>query len=179
MRKNGVNLPDPTVDANGNLTLRPPGGFGGGEGLGRQGGSTSTTIAGSSTNSSGSSTTPQDTQRAQRDAARKVCGNPPQGAFGGFNRLNSQAFQDAALKFAQCMRKNGVNVPDPQFGAGTGSDSGRTQTGPSSGSNSGRLRGFLGGLDRNDPSVQKAMQACESIIRNARNAATSAPGAGG
>src|SRR6476661_11119264 len=35
MRKNGVNLPDPTVDANGNLTLRGPGGGPGGDGNGQ------------------------------------------------------------------------------------------------------------------------------------------------
>jgi hypothetical protein len=31
---------------------------------------------------------------------------------------NDQAGQDAMLKYAQCMRKNGVNMPDPKPGGG-------------------------------------------------------------
>ena len=33
---------------------------------------------------------------------------------------HQQQFQDAALEFAQCMRKNGVDVPDPDFSGGGG-----------------------------------------------------------
>lgn len=32
----------------------------------------------------------------------------------------SQADKDKALKFAQCMRKNGVDMPDPNYGGGGG-----------------------------------------------------------
>jgi hypothetical protein len=168
MRKQGVNLPDPTVDANGNLTLRPAGGGGGGFGGGGFGGggagssSTPTTVAGgAATGSTGATGTgtgatgAQNPRRTQFEAATKACGNPPQGAFGGFNRQNSQEFQDAALKFAQCMRKNGVNMPDPNFSSGNGAGAG----GPG---------GFFRNINRNDPNTQKALQACQSIIAGLR-----------
>ena len=166
MRKQGVNLPDPTVDANGNLTLRPAGGFreGGSGGGGTNGSSTSTTVAGgaatgsSGTATSGTGSATENPRRAQFQAATKACGNPPQGAFGGFNRVNSQEFQDAALKFAQCMRKNGVNMPDPNFSSSSGG------VGPGG--------GFFRSINRNDPNVQKAIQVCRPIMAAVR------PGAG-
>jgi hypothetical protein len=143
MRKNGVNLPDPTVDANGNLTLRGRGGGGdGGAGQPAQGGASTT-----------------DAPRPDRgafDTAQKACGNPPQGAFGGFNRRNDPAFQDAALKFAQCMRDHGVDVPDPNFNSTNGPPAG----------------GPFGNLDRNDPKVSAAFDACRSILPNRRGATT-------
>jgi hypothetical protein len=173
MRKNGVNLPDPTVDANGNLTLRPAGGggFGGGFRGGAGGGasgSTPTTVAGSGTTGSTGGTSGTDSngaqnpRRSQFQAATKACGNPPQGAFGGFNRQNSQEFQDAALKFAQCMRQNGVNMPDPNFSSGGNGDGGGGPGG-----------GFFRNINRDDPNVQKALQACRPIIQSLR------PGGGG
>jgi hypothetical protein len=167
MRKQGVNLPDPTVDANGNLTLRPAGGggggggfFGGGGGGGGNGSSTPTTAGGTTGSTSGTATGGTGTgtgnpRRAQFQAATKVCGNPPQGAFGGFNRQNSQEFQDAALKFAQCMRKNGVNMPDPNFSSGSGGG-----VGPGG--------GFFRSINRNDPNVQKAIQICRPIMAAVR-----------
>jgi hypothetical protein len=167
MRKQGVNLPDPTVDANGNLTLRPNGGGGGGGGGifgggGGANGSTPTTVAGGagSTNGTATNGTGEDNgtpnpRRLQFQAATKACGNPPRGAFGGFNRQNSQEFQDAALKFAQCMRKNGVNMPDPNFNSGNGAGTG----GPG---------GFFRNINRNDPATQKALQACQSIMSGFR-----------
>ena len=54
--------------------------------------------------------------------------------------------QQTALKFAQCMRANGYpNFPDPDA-------SGRINLDPNS------------GLDPNDPTFQKAQQACASIV---------------
>jgi hypothetical protein len=138
MRTNGVNLPDPTVDANGNLTLRGPGGGPGGA----AGGDGQAAPSGPSTTDS-----PRP-DRAAFDKARQACGNPPQGAGGGFNRRNDPAFQDAALKFAQCMRDHGVDVPDPNFNSTNGPPAG----------------GPFGGLDRNDPKVSAAFDACRSIL---------------
>ncbi|MGZ4381254.1 MAG: hypothetical protein ACXVZ3_07530 [Gaiellaceae bacterium] len=68
-----------------------------------------------------------------------------------FSPADRQKFQDAALKFAQCMRKNGVNVPDPDFSGGGGGG------------------GLFGGstIDRNDPKVQAAMQTCRSVFTSA------------
>lgn len=44
------------------------------------------------------------------DACRQFSANP--------SGEISQADKDKALKFAQCMRKNGVNMPDPVYGGG-------------------------------------------------------------
>ncbi|MCZ4120780.1 hypothetical protein [Streptomyces sp. H39-S7] len=46
------------------------------------------------------------------DACRQFSSNP--------SGEISQADKDKALKFAQCMRKNGVDMPDPNFGGGGG-----------------------------------------------------------
>jgi hypothetical protein len=149
MRKNGVNLPDPTVDANGNLTLRGPGGGPDGP----RGGDGQTAQSGQG----GASTTDAPRpDRAAFDKARQACGTPPQGAFGGFNRSNDPAFQDAALKFAQCMRDHGVDVPDPNFNSTNGPPAG----------------GPFGSLDRNDPKVSAAFDACRSILPNRRGGST-------
>jgi hypothetical protein len=47
------------------------------------------------------------------EAAAKACSSTAGG--GGANRP-SQADQDALVRYAQCMRKNGVNIPDPEPG---------------------------------------------------------------
>ncbi|MBW8093434.1 MULTISPECIES: hypothetical protein [Streptomyces] len=54
--------------------------------------------------------------------------------------------QSAQQKFAQCMRNNGIALKDP---------------GPD-----GELD--LGGMDRNDPDVQKAVGACRSLLGGER-----------
>jgi hypothetical protein len=51
--------------------------------------------------------------------------------------------QQARLDFARCMRGEGIDVPDPQPGAG-----------PNGGG------GLLGKLDQDDPRVQRAMDKC-------------------
>ena len=88
MRKQGVNLPDPTVDANGNLTLRPAGGAGGGGGFGgggfggggANGSSTPTTVAGGaatgSTGGTGTGTGAQNPRRALFQTATTSCASP-------------------------------------------------------------------------------------------------------
>ena len=138
MRDKGVDMPDPTTDADGNLTLRPGGGG-----------------AGPSTDARSSTDQPPAIDRDAMDAARKECGDPPQGATGGFDRGNSQEFQDSALKYAKCMRDNGVDMPDPVFDDPS-AGGGRPEGGP-------RLFGDSG-IDRSDPAVAKAMDACRDIM---------------
>ncbi len=147
MRDNGVDIPDPTTDDDGNLTLRPPEGGGAGGGGG-----------GASTDSQSPDGETRVFDRETMDAAREECGDPPEGALGGFDRGNgpdSQEFQDAALKFAQCMRDNGVDMPDPVFEAPS-TDGSRPEGGPRMFDN--------GGIDPDDPAVAKAMEACQSIM---------------
>jgi hypothetical protein len=63
---------------------------------------------------------------------------------GSFDRGSSSDTQ-AAVKFARCMRKHGVKVPDPDPNA-----PGIAIGGP--------------GINPNDPKVQKAIQACQKLL---------------
>ena len=64
-----------------------------------------------------------------------------------FTPQQRQQVQDALLKYAQCMRKNGYDMPDPNFsGASPGAGGGG---------------GFFGNRgNRNDPNFQKADPIC-------------------
>lgn len=95
LRGQGLDVPDPQVDADGNLKLNPDQLFPGGDG--------------------------QQPSQAEIDAfsekyqaAQKVCGSPPQGAVGGTDH-NQTGFQDALVAFARCMREKGVDIADPDF----------------------------------------------------------------
>ena len=98
VRDEGVEIADPTVDADGNLTLG--GGSGGGDGTGEP-------------------TVDHDALLA----AQEVCGEVPTGTFGSGLR-DQTAFQDAALAFVQCMRDEGLEVADPDFSTTSGSGGG-------------------------------------------------------
>lgn len=69
-----------------------------------------------------------------------------------FSPERREQLQEAAVKFAQCMRKNGVNVPDPDFSRGVGPGGGLFGTGR---------------IDPSNPKVQKAMDACRSVFTDA------------
>lgn len=66
--------------------------------------------------------------------AQKECRKRVPGAFKEPSAEERQRFQDAALKFARCMRSHGVNVPDPKPGkdgflvVGAGPGQGRTDS---------------------------------------------------
>ncbi len=65
---------------------------------------------------------PKGMTRDQYEAAIKKCGGGDFGRgrfLGGGARLKSPAYKQALAKFATCMRKNGVNVPEPNT-SGTG-----------------------------------------------------------
>jgi hypothetical protein len=123
MRKNGVDVGDPKVDANGRIQIQARGPANG--------------------------NAPQQQTTAQRKAFQ-ACQKILQGALpnGGQPTAAQQAeFQDQALKFAQCMRKHGVDMPDPDFSQGG--------------------RGILlqrGNVNPNDPSFKKAQEACQSLL---------------
>jgi hypothetical protein len=71
------------------------------------------------------------------------CGGSDSGSSGS-SGTGSSANVEQAVKFAQCMRQNGVtNFPDPQ--------------------KNGKFMIPAGGPDRNSPQVKKAQQACKSL----------------
>jgi hypothetical protein len=119
LRKQGVDVPDITVDADGNPSFGAPGGGGGGGG---------------------------DFDRDAFTAAQKVCGDPPASLTNSLQKnLNSPEFQDSALKFAQCMRKEGIDMKDPDFSQGVGGAGGNA----------------FGDLDRDDPKTAAALEVCQ------------------
>jgi hypothetical protein len=68
---------------------------------------------------------------------------------GNISPEEEAAFQDALLKYAQCMREHGIDMPDPDFSEGggviaTGGD----------------------GVDPNDPEFQDADDACRHLIED-------------
>jgi len=74
------------------------------------------------------------------------CGDDPEPTAGDATRV-----QDAALKFARCMREHGVDLPDPKFSGG---------------------RVTLGGpgraIDPDDPAFARAQEACRPLLEAAR-----------
>jgi len=133
MRSNGVNVPDPTFDANG----RPQFQQGSGQQLNRN----------------------DPAFRAAFDKCRTVL----QSALPQFSQSDRQAFQNAALKYAQCMRQHGINIPDPNFNSGGG---GFGFGGGGAGGGGGGGGGPFGNINRNDPKFQAANEACRSAFQN-------------
>lgn len=58
-----------------------------------------------------------------------------------------QELEDAALEFAECMREQGVDVPDPQFGEGPGGGFGQAL-----------------GEEADTPAFQEASEACQDEL---------------
>ena len=77
--------------------------------------------------------------------AMQACQQYLQGAGGQSGAPGASGLQGAGSEFAQCMRDEGVALPEPQAGQA-----------PAPGS---------GGLDSQDPAVQAALQKCGSLIQ--------------
>jgi len=150
MRAHGIPVSDPTVGANGIVRLPRPSFFGAGQ-------------------------SPTAAQLAQLQQARSACQGDLKGITFGFNPASNPQFQAALLKYAQCMRANGYNMPDPTFTTPT------TTSPPTPGT----FRGPFGAINRSDPAFQKANTACRSILqaagfgfRGGTGTGTAAPAAG-
>jgi len=122
MREQGVDMPDPTFDDNGDATV----GFAPGGGDVQEAGAGDATFT----------------------QADKACRHHMDGvAQGGFAKPDAK-MQDNALKFARCMRDNGVpNFPDPDFSDGGGV-----------------IKVGGEGLDPNSPALESAHKACQSLL---------------
>ena len=118
-RAHGLNVPDPS----------PGGGAAGGGGVFRS---------------------LRQYSQAQVTAARQACQQYFAQAFPRLNLSPAQQaqFRQQLVKFAECMRSHGVNIPDPS-----------TTTG---GGGFGFARQF-GSVDRNSPAFQSAAKACASL----------------
>jgi hypothetical protein len=94
--------------------------------------------------------------QAQVNSARQACSKYFAQAFPRANLSPQQRaqLQQQLVKFAQCMRSHGVNVPDPTLNNNGGGG------GPGAGF------GFRGGFNssqRNSPAFQAAAKACQSL----------------
>ena len=86
MRDNGFDIDDPTVDADGNVQIRPPANLQDG-----------------------------DFDRDAAQVALSECENLLEGVTLGFGQRDDSDFQDSLLSWAQCMRDNGYDMDDPDF----------------------------------------------------------------
>lgn len=176
MRENGIDMADPTFDADGNPT---GGGFGPGSGI--------------------------DRQSTEFQTAQTACGDLLQGVqFGGRGRtgIDRTAIQNSLNDFTACLRDEGLAVDDITFGppgGGNGAANGGATDGsvpaggggfggpPPGGSAPAGANGGPGGagfdpmartidrlgLDNTDPKVVAALAKCEPILTAAFQPTTS------
>jgi hypothetical protein len=124
LRDAGVDIDDPTVDADGNLRIARP----------------------------NDPESESDLDREAFRAAREGCQQHLEGVTLGFRDGDRTEIEDQLLEFAACIRDNGYDMPDPDFG-----DSGTP----------GQGGGPFGAIDRDDPAFQAAAEACEDTLPGA------------
>ena len=131
MREHGVDMPDPEFGGDGFIRVRP--------GPGPDGASAS----GDAT--AGEPTGPPAGFEEADKACRHFLDDLVQDGGGP---IDPEA-QDRMLKFTQCMREHGVDMPDPEFSGGGG-----------------RFRAEVGakGLDPSSDTFQEAQKACGSLF---------------
>jgi hypothetical protein len=89
--------------------------------------------------------------------AAEACQGIMQDALPNGGRLTAEQraeFEDRALRFAKCMRQHGVDMPDPDFSQG------------------GIRMQIRGKINPNDPSFQKAQEACQSLLPGPKGGAS-------
>jgi hypothetical protein len=126
MRSHGVDMPDPTQDAHGNFKV---------------------TIRAGGPGKKGQKLTQGPDQKTVK--AMQACQKLMPGGIQKLSPADKQRLQDAALQYARCMRKHGIDVPDPKIG-----DGGMVQ--------------IMGGPNTASPKAQKIAQQCQSAFRSAR-----------
>ena len=101
---------------------------------------------------------PPDIDRDELQQAMEACDEFRDDAFGDITEEDRQEMQDAFAKFAQCMRDEGIDVPDFEPGGG----------GPPGGGNQ---------LDMDDPDVQAAIEQCQDELPQGGPGGGPGPGA--
>ena len=125
MRDNGVaDFPDPEMDANGNPTFGGPGG--GPDQL--------------------------ETDQETIEQAFEECGELVEGLIRNFIGDDFTELEDTFLEFAQCMRDQGIDMPDPDFSQGFA---------PGAGGSAGI---FGDDVDPESSDFQAAAQECQSVF---------------
>jgi hypothetical protein len=114
MRDNGVDMPDPEVDGDGNLRMRAGGGLSIDEGA--------------------------------MEEAMEACEDLRPDFGSQMTPEDQSEMQDRLLAYAECMRDNGIDMPDPEF------DEGMVRFGPPE------------GIDPEDPEFQAAQETCQEEV---------------
>jgi hypothetical protein len=157
MRDEGVDIPDPTRDADGNLVINGNGIAIGGDGYG------TTTDDDGEDDGDEPSITPEEL-----DAGEEICGPPPGLGAGDISDDELQAMQDDALEFAQCMRDEGIeDFPDPDFSDMGPGGAPQRQSSDGDDGESGDSQVFLGPfgeIDLDDPETAAAFEACQDVL---------------
>jgi hypothetical protein len=81
--------------------------------------------------------------------ARQACGEPPDSLTRLVDPEQREQVESKLVDFARCMRRNGVDMPDPDLSRGLTAEG---------------LGPFQEFVDGNDPAVRKALRACQQIL---------------
>jgi hypothetical protein len=84
-----------------------------------------------------------NTDQKELEQALEACDRYRQDAFMDLSDEDQQELQDQLTELTQCLRDQGVDVPDIRLDSGPG---------------------VLGRFDRNDPEVQEALDACRDEL---------------
>jgi hypothetical protein len=142
LREQGLEVDDPDFDGTGGFGIAIGGGGGGEPGAGGP--------------------------DAETRAAMEICQPLMADVRGQFQDLDTSELEDQLYAFAECMRDEGIDWPDPDltaFAPGGGADGPPTQgtelgDGPTGGGGP-----FGGGdVDMEDPLVQAALEVCQSDL---------------
>jgi hypothetical protein len=90
--------------------------------------------------------------RETLNGAFEACGDLVEGLIQNFIGGDFTELEDTFLEFAECMRDNGIDMPDPDFSQGFGPGAG------------GRAGIFGEDVDPESPEFQAAAEECQSIF---------------
>jgi hypothetical protein len=159
MRDEGIDIPDPTRDEDGNLVIDGPGiRLGGGDSEGS-----------TSSDDEGGDGDEPDVDPEDMDAAMEACGEPPALGPNDISEEDRQEMEENALAFAECMRDEGIeDFPDPDFSdLGPGGEPQRQRSDDNNDDDGDGPRVFLGPfgeIDIDDPDVRAAFEACQDLL---------------
>jgi hypothetical protein len=105
---------------------------------------------------------------AQFQRAQQACDKYLQAARPKLSAADRAKFRDAFVKFSSCMRKEGINLPDPSTSGGGGpQQSANGSAGPTPGAGPTR-QAMIGGakINLDDPRVRTAMEKCRKLLPN-------------
>jgi hypothetical protein len=163
MRDNGIDIPDPTRDADGNLVIE-------GNGIHIGGGEASGGIA-VEREASDEGDEPEEPPFGpeEMEAATEECGPPPGIGPSEMSEAEVAEMQEQALAFAQCMRDEGIeDFPDPDFSEqGPGGEPQTRESGGDDEDGDGEVAmvaGPFGEIDLSDPENEAAFEACRETM---------------